>query len=268
MVRPAFLVAAVLTLSQSTGRTAELLAPDRPIAAVVDHYIDAGLCSDSTKAAPAADDATLIRRLTLDLVGRIPTVAEWSAFVKSTDPDKRAKLVDRLMASTGFVRHQATELDTMLMAGDKGSVREYLATAISDNRSWDQIFRQLLLPDQTDTRMKPAAEYLRRKVKDLDRLTAEVSSTFFGVNISCAQCHDHPLVRDWKQDHFYGMKSFLGRTFLNGNENAGFVAEHGYGTIRFKTTDDVEREARLMFLTGTRVDDADAKEPSKEEQKK
>ena len=73
-------------------------------------------------------------------------------------------------------------------------------------------------------------EYLRQGLKDLDRLTADVSSTFFGVNISCAQCHDHPLVRDWKQDHFYGMKSFLSRTFVNGNGNEGFLGEHGYGT--------------------------------------
>jgi hypothetical protein len=268
IVCPAILVAAVLFLSQSASRAGDLPPHDRPVAAVVDHYIDAALRKEGIKATPAADGATLIRRLTLDLVGRIPTAAEWRAFVESTDPDKLAKLVDRLMASPGFVRHQATEFDTMLMAGEKGSVREYLAAAIGDNRHWDQIFREILLPDQTDTRTKPAAEYLRRKVKDLDRLTAEVSSTFFGVNISCAQCHDHPLVRDWKQDHFYGMKSFLSRTFISGNENAGFVAERGYGTIKFKTTDDVERQARLMFLTGSRVDDPEAKEPSKEEQKK
>ena len=268
IVCPAFLAAAVLIMIQDAGRAGELLPPERPIAAVVDHYIDAALRKEAITAIPAAESAALIRRLTLDLVGRIPTTAEWRAFVESTDPDKRAKLVDRLMASPGFVRHQATELDSMLMAGDKGSVREYLAGAIGDNRPWDQIFRELLLPDQTDKRTKPAAEYLRRKVKDLDRLTAEVSSTFFGVNISCAQCHDHPLVRDWKQDHFYGMKSFLSRTFVSGNENAGFVAERGYGTIRFKTTDDVERQARLMFLTGSRIDDPNAKEPSKEDQKK
>ena len=215
-----------------------------------------------------ADDATLIRRLTLDLAGRIPTAAESRAFVGSTDPDKRARLVDRLMASAGFVRHQATELDTMLMAGSKGSLRDYLVQAVGENRPWDRIFRELMLPDQTDKVQKAAAEYLRQGVKDLDRLTADVSSTFFGVNISCAQCHDHPLVRDWKQDHFYGMKSFLSRTFVNGNEKAGFLGEHAYGTIRFKTTDDVERQARMMFLTGRRVDEPDAKEPSKEEQKK
>ena len=183
-------------------------------------------------------------------------------YVESTDPDKRVRLVDRLMASPGFVRHQANELDTMLMAGSKGSLREYLVKAVGENRPWDRIFRELMLPDQTDKVQKVAAEYLRQRVKDLDRLTADVSSTFFGVNISCAQCHDHPLVRDWKQDHFYGMKSFLSRTFVNGNEQAGFLGERAYGTIRFKTTDDVERQARLMFLTGRRVDEPDAKEPS------
>ena len=123
------------------------------------------------------------------------------------------------MASPAFVRHQATELDTMLMAGSKGSLRDYLVQAVGREPPWDRIFRELMLPDQTDKAQKAAAEFLRQRVKDLDRLTADVSSTFFGVNISCAQCHDHPLVRDWKQDHFYGMKSFLSRTFVNGNGN-------------------------------------------------
>ena len=114
----------------------------------------------------------------------------------SNDRDKLARLVDRLMASPAFVRHQATELDTMLMAGaqGKGSLREYLVRAVGENRPWDRIFRELMLPDQTDKQQKAAAVYLRQGLNDLDRLTAEVSSTFFGVNISCAQCHDHPLV--------------------------------------------------------------------------
>jgi len=268
MLRPAFVVAAVLLVVGSMAWASDLVPPDRAIAEVVDHYIDGALRKAAIKAATSADDATLIRRLTLDLAGRIPTAAESRAFIGSTDPDKRVRLVDRLMASPGFVRHQATELETMLMAGSKGSLRDYLVRAAGENRPWDRIFRELMLPDQTDKIQKAAAEYLRQGVTDLDRLTADVSSTFFGVNISCAQCHDHPLVRDWKQDHFYGMKGFFSRTFVNGNEKGGFLGEHAYGTIRFKTTEDVERKARLMFLTGMRVDEPDAKEPSKEEQKK
>ncbi len=245
----------------------ELLSATRPIAEVVDRCIDAGLKKDSIHAAPPADDATLCRRITLDLVGRIPTVAEVQAYVASSDPEKRVHLIDRLMASPGFVRHQANEFDTMLMSGFKGSLRDYLIDALGKNRPWDQVFRELILPNEADKTQKIAAEFLRQRMKDLDRLTADVSSTFFGVNISCAQCHDHPLVKDWKQDHFYGMKSFLSRTFVNGTETKGFLGEHGYGSIQFKTTADVEKKARLMFLTGTRVDDA-AAEPSRDDQKK
>jgi Protein of unknown function (DUF1549)/Protein of unknown function (DUF1553) len=270
MIRPALAVAVmIVVINVTTAASAtELLPADRPIGEVVDHYVDAVLRREAVEPTSAADDATLIRRLTLDLAGRIPTAGELGSYVASTDPDKRARLIDRLIASPSFGRHLAAELDTMLMDGTRGSLRDYLVKAAGENRPWDQIFRELMLPNQSDKLQKVAAEYLRQRVKDLDRLTADVSSTFFGVNISCAQCHDHPLVKDWKQDHFYGMKSFLNRTFINGTENAGFVGERGYGSIRFKTTEDVEKQARMMFLTGHRVDEADFKEPSKEEQKK
>ncbi len=274
MLRPAFAVAAALLVIEieAAARAGDLLPPDRPIAEVVDHYIDAGLKKAGVNPAGAADDATLVRRLTLDLAGRIPTAAESRAYGASTDRDKLIRLVDRLMASPGFARHQVTELETMLLAGGgggrKASLRDYLVQAVGENRPWDRIFRELLLPDQTDKTQKAAAIYLRQGLNDLDRLTADVSSTFFGVNISCAQCHDHPLVRDWKQDHFYGMKAFLARTFVSGNGNEGFLAEHAYGTIRYKTTEAVERKAGMMFLTGRRVEEADAKEPSKDDQKK
>jgi hypothetical protein len=268
MLRPAFAVAAVVLVIARTAFCADLLPADRRIDEVVDHYVDEGLAKASVTPVPRADDQAIIRRLTLDLAGRIPTAAETRTYAASTDRDKLAHLVDRLMASPAFVRHQVTELDTMLMAGGKGSLRDYLVQAVGENRPWDRIFRELMVPDQTDKAQKAAAVYLRQGLKDFDRLTADVSSTFFGVNISCAQCHDHPLVRDWKQDHFYGMKAFLSRTFVNGNGNDGFLGEHGYGIIRFKTTEDVERQAHLMFLTGRKVEEPDAKEPSKDEQKK
>jgi len=81
--------------------------------------------------------------------------------------------------------------------------------------------------------------------------------------VSCAQCHDHPLVKDWTQDHFYGMKAFLARTFDNG----GFLGERGYGTIKYKPTRGPERTAKMMFLTGTVIEDAGT-EPTADAMKK
>src|SRR5262245_30319548 len=133
MLRPALAIASVLLMSHSVVQAGDLLPPDRPIAEVVDHYIDEALRKERCKRAPIADDASLVRRMTLDLAGRIPTAVEARAYIESTDREKRTGLVDRLMASSGFVRHQATELDTMLMAGQKGSLRDYLVKAVGAN---------------------------------------------------------------------------------------------------------------------------------------
>jgi hypothetical protein len=228
----------------------ELLPPESPIESVVDHYVDAGLVTAGTKAAPEADDATIVRRVMLDLIGRIPTAAESRAFIESTEPEKRRKLVDRLIESPGFVRHQADSLDSLLMANIRGSLRDYLMTASRENRSWDRIFREVMTANEADPALKRSSEFLKARAKDTDRLTTDVSSIFFGVNVSCAKCHDHPLVDDWKQDHYYGMKSFLDRTFLAGN----FVGEHGYGLVKFKTVEGEEKKARFLFLSGKEVE--------------
>jgi hypothetical protein len=245
-----------LVLTPALTFADNLLPPTRPMEQVVDHYLDIHLQEAGLTPAAPVDDANFIRRATLDLVGRIPTLAETQDFVASTASGKRGALIERLMNSPAFVRHQATEFDTLLMNGTRGSVRGYLLTALAEGRSWDRIYRDLLLPDDKDPRTKSAGEFLRQRVRDLDKLTAEVSSLFFGVNVSCARCHDHPLVADWKQEHFFGMKSFFSRTY----ESGGRLAEREYGLVKFKTTKGVERSARLMFLTGKIVETDTLKE--------
>ena len=97
------------------------------------------------------------------------------------------------------------------------------------------------MADEAEPDRKGTAEFVKSRAKDLDRLTSDVSSIFFGVNVSCSKCHDHPRVQDWKQDQFYGMKSFLGRTFMNGE----FLGERDYGVVTFKTTAGVEQQAQV-----------------------
>jgi hypothetical protein len=247
-------VIAALVFGPAWVRGAEPLLPaDRPIAQAVDHFIDATLATDKLRPAPAADDATLLRRLSLDLVGRIPTTAEVADYLANSDPEKKIKLVDRLLGSPAFVRHQAREFATLLQVetagrrgGNNGALLGYFQKALAENRSWDRIFREIMLPDEKDAKTQGAGEFLRSRVKDLNRLTIDVSTMFFGVNVSCAQCHDHPHVPDWKQDHFYGMKSFFARTY----EANGKLAERDSGGIKFIPNKGKEKLAPVMFLTG------------------
>src|SRR4051812_36801309 len=111
------LVFTALLAMSSPALAGDLLPPDRPIPEVIDHYIGLKLKQATVTPAPQTDDATLVRRLTLDLAGRIPTPAEVRAYLDSKDSEKRAKLIDRLMASPDYVRHSATEFDTLLRNG-------------------------------------------------------------------------------------------------------------------------------------------------------
>src|SRR5690349_16230806 len=86
-----------------------LLPLDVAVERAVDHYVEAALAAAKVRPVSPAEDAALLRRLTLDLVGRIPTPAEVQDYLASTDPQKKVKLVDRLMASPAFARHQSLE---------------------------------------------------------------------------------------------------------------------------------------------------------------
>src|SRR5579872_1410865 len=106
---PVALLAAGVSCFSTSLPADELLAPDRPIEEVVDHHIDAGLTAAGVSAAPAADDANFIRRVTLDLAGRIPATSEVQSFLQSTQPDKKSRLVDRLLTSPDFGYHHRNE---------------------------------------------------------------------------------------------------------------------------------------------------------------
>lgn len=248
-----------------------LLPADRPIEQVIDHYVGKALKDANVQPAAQADDATVIRRLTLDLAGRIPMVAETAAYIADTDPAKKTKLVERLLASQAHARHQAQEFLTFLQARDdprkaakKSEISSYLLTAFQENRGWDQMFRELMLPDESKPGQKGVSEFIKTRVKDTNKLTIDTSIIFLGVNVSCAQCHDHPHVPTWTQDHFYGMKSFFARTVDSG----GFVGEKDFGLVKYIPNKGSEKNAPVMFLTGKALDVPGMKDPSGEEKRK
>ncbi|MBC7852049.1 MAG: DUF1549 domain-containing protein, partial [Pirellulaceae bacterium] len=246
----------------------DLLSPEKPVEEAIDFYLEARLTKEGVAAAGQASDANLLRRTLLDLVGRIPTAAEAKAFAASTDANKRTALVDRLMASPAFVRQQAADLDALLMRGTNQSLQDYVMASVEKNVPWDQMFREMVIGQEGDAEQKGAIKFIRSRAKDTDKLTADASVLFFGVNVSCAKCHDHPLVPTWTQEHYYGMKSFFSRTYDVGE----FIGEKEYGIVNYKTVQGDSKDARLMFLTGEVLTEPESKEPDdnakKEEKKK
>jgi hypothetical protein len=240
-----------MLLAGACLKAAEPLLPaDRPMPDVIDSYIDAKLQQAKVRPAPPADEHTLVRRLYLDLAGRIPTAEEARAYARATNPDKRAKLIDALMASPEYVRHNATEFNQLLRAGnpDAASVRPYLLSAFHDKRPWDRMFRELLgvapAPDRPE-------QFVLKRLKDTDMLARDVSSVFFGLNISCAQCHKHPHIKKLTQDYFYGMKAFFARSY----DFQDTLLERQYAQpLQFKAKNGELRLAAPMFLDGSKVD--------------
>jgi hypothetical protein len=212
-----------------------------------------------TPAAPA-DDLTFLRRVTLDLAGRIPTREEAAAFAQDRSPGRRAAVIRRLMQGPEYALNMGRVLDDAIQgkyAGDADFI-EYLRSAVAGHRPWDAMFRDIMLGPWDTKERKRADRFLSRRQKDLEELTNDTARVFFGVNVSCARCHDHPLVADWTQDHYYGMASFFVRTAEAGKgkpRNAD-VGEKPTADIMYVTTKGERRTAKVMFLNGRTLDAA------------
>lgn len=225
------------------------------VAQLIDTAVDQQNTAAGITAAPLANPDTLLRRTTLDLAGRIPTSKERDWYLLLPEQTRQQQLVDRLMQLPDFDFHLRNSLDELLLPErpNDGEFREYLLTAVQERRPWSRMFREMLLAVPAEGPNKGAAQFVKSRVRELDDLTNDTAVLFFGVNISCAKCHDHPLVADWKQDHYYGMQAFFHRTFTS-KKNA--ILEKPFGGVKFRTTAGVDRDAELMFLNGAVTADA------------
>jgi hypothetical protein len=233
----------------------DLLPAETEIPKAIDHYVQLHLQQSNVAAVEQTDDLTYLRRATLDLAGRIPTPVEREWYLSQPESDRRRLLADRLMQLPDFDFHHRNWLDETLLPNQpyNDEFRRYLLTAVQGRRSWDTVFREIMKANQTDDSEKGASQFLKTRVRALDDLTNDTAILFFGVNISCAKCHDHPLVQDWKQDHFYGLQAFFQRTYQTRKEKV--VAERPFGDVKFATVSGESKAATFMFLTGESVPD-------------
>ncbi len=193
--------------------------------------------------APACSDADFIRRVHLDLTGVIPTADQARTFFADQAPDKRERLVDALLASPLYARHMALTWDVMLMErrNDKAiktpEWQAWLRKAFADNRPLDQLCRELVASDGTDDATRPAARFFLDRDVEPNVLTRDLGRVLFGMDLQCAQCHDHPLVDDYYQADYYGLYAFVLRSslFTDAKAKKALIGEKADGEATYKS---------------------------------
>lgn len=185
--------------------------------------------------AARSEDGEFLRRIYLDLVGRIPSITETRAYLADASPDKRAHTIDRLLASDESAEHMANVFHVMLLErlGDHGEWRNYLRQAFAANKPWDQMCREMLFPPSDDESRRGAALFLSKRLEnygqnpvDYPGLVRDVGRLFLGIDVQCAQCHDHLFVDDYKQTDYQGLYAFLGQAFLRQDVKFPAVGEN------------------------------------------
>ena len=165
----------------------------------------------------ASDDAEFLRRVFLDFAGRIPATAEARRFLADKAADKRAKLIDQLLASPEYPVRMQEIFDRMLMErlGEHPEWKKYLHVCFAQNKPWDQLAREIL--GATPIKGVPgAAFFLAKRLDnygenpvDYPALTRDIGRLFLGKDFRCNQCHDHLFIKDYKQRDFQGLFAFV-----------------------------------------------------------
>ena len=182
----------------------------------IDKTVGAALDKNNQKPNSQTDDFVFVRRIFLDVAGRIPTDEEARNFLIDNDPEKRRKLIDQLLLSDGYRSHLFNWMADLLR--HRGKLRRsnfnhyerWLKDQIAQNIRWDEVVYKMLTAEGTLASSGPTGYLLRDPGMPLDNLSNTLN-VFLSANISCAQCHDHPLA-DWTQREFYELAAFFGAT--------------------------------------------------------
>jgi hypothetical protein len=193
--------------------------------------------------APIANDADFLRRSYLALHGLIPTAARARAFFADTAPDKRAKLIDELLADPQFARWMAVRFDVMLMErrGETHTKslpwREWLEQSFLENKPWNLLVSEIITADGGDEKTRHLARWLLEREADQHTLAKDVARLFLGKDLGCAQCHDHPRIDDYLQRDYAGLQAFFSRTYLFRPDEAkpGWVGEQAAGETTYSS---------------------------------
>jgi hypothetical protein len=285
----------------STSSTAAATASpvsSNPASAAVDTALEKAWKEKGLTPSAAVDDATFLRRVTIDLVGRIPSSAEVRAFFDDASPDRRARSVDRLVASPEHDRHLARTWEAILLGGDvknrvvdRAAFRRFLERRFAENARWDVLVREIVTAEgrtslggkrkagaafvddpelgeeEAEEGVSGAANYFVRFAKSPQDLAGTTSRAFLGVQIQCAQCHDHKT-EAWKQTDFQSFASAMSRVRIEpvdrtkGQMGVFEVADAARPPRRLLRDDELRAiaEAEPRALDGTVLGGKDARD--------
>lgn len=191
------------------------------LAKLIDQEIGKRLKAEKSTAAGLCTDEEFIRRVYLDLVGVIPTADKVTTFLSSKDPQKRAKLIDELLADPRFGKSLAETWVLQLIPRDinnqllkRQAFEDWLAEHFNKGTPLNKVVSELVTATGAIDK-NPAATYFVAN-PTVDKMTDNVTRMFLGVQLQCAQCHNHPFT-DWKQTEYWAMASFFMKTRIQGS---------------------------------------------------
>lgn len=201
----------VFNVAIPLGAPVEQVPPSRNF---VDDAVFANLKELGIPPSAVCDDSTFLRRVTLDIGGRLPTAEETSAFLASTAPDKRDRIIDDLLKSPDYADFFASKWTNLLKnrRDDTSDIvsnfafHAWIRDSLLANKPYDQFVRELLAATGTVIDNPPVAWY--KRVKEPKDQIEDVAQLFLGVRMQCAQCHHHPFER-WSQNDYYSLAAFF-----------------------------------------------------------
>ncbi len=164
---------------------------------------------------PICDDSTYIRRVMIDIAGRLPTPAETSAFLNDKSADKRENLVDKLLESPDYAEYFANKWSAILRNRRKAvnddlrptqAFHDWIRDAIKENKPYDQFVRGILTVSGEEVKDPPVVWF--RELKEPTAQMEDTAQLFLGQRLGCAKCHHHPFEK-WSQHDYWSMAAFF-----------------------------------------------------------
>ncbi len=194
------------------------------LASKIDRIVRAEWAAKGVKPTGPATDAEFLRRLYLDVAGRIPLVSEVREFLEDASPDKRRRAVEKLLDGPHYVNHLTNVYRALLvpptnnqqLQGLGQGMDQWLRKRFRENVGYNQLVRELITAPVNGNRGRPAAgpadppplAYYQFNEFRAENLAASTSRLFLGVNLECAQCHDHPFAK-WTRKQFWEYAAFF-----------------------------------------------------------